>query len=311
MEKASAMDAIVSASRNFALMAGVDPKRLGEKPASMMQAERVKQASQLQDLLGQISIEGQMRKLESTDKEKILQLAGRAYIYDPKTKKLRLIEGQELQKEMDGVEKAKERYYNTRADYVEEMKRLAPKKFASMEAERNELKTSTLKAFTEKSDLLKKLGKVEAAFDPKKVGPVTARMQETFATYGGKDGDKQAYRAKAGRILADYIKSISGAAVTDKERKFLSSQIPNVKMTPEVFKALLADMKNETYDSANTILDVHEKNEKIEVPELREMIDTYYKGPAKDTKIQEYANQYNLSYDQASSILKGRGYGKK
>ena len=60
---------------------------------------------------------------------------------------------------------------------------------------------------------------------------------------GGKVGDQafiegaQNFRSNAGDALAQYLRAMSGLAVSDKERVFLSQSFPSDKMTPTRFKA--------------------------------------------------------------------------
>jgi hypothetical protein len=53
-------------------------------------------------------------------------------------------------------------------------------------------------------------------------------------------------------MLAAYVKSISGAAVTDQEFERLATQMPSLKDNPERFQLMLTNFKDETV-RANTV----------------------------------------------------------
>ena len=83
----------------------------------------------------------------------------------------------------------------------------------------------------------------------------------------------------------------------------------------DIAKYLQAEKESAAYQKAQVIKseaedfkNIHGRYPKIYNPETAPTAAP--KGLTKDSKIQDYATQYGLQYDQAEKILKGRGYGQ-
>lgn len=112
--------------------------------------------------------------------------------------------------------------------------------------EKNQPRESTRKNFAESTNLLNKIDSAVSGFDPNAIGPAKGRLNKALTTMYGLDPKDAAYQANVGTIMADYIKSISGAAVSDQERAALSKLVPNTAMTPDVFKSVLQNFRKST-----------------------------------------------------------------
>jgi hypothetical protein len=62
---------------------------------------------------------------------------------------------------------------------------------------------------------------------------------------GNDDAKMSAFKSRIGRTLSAYTKSISGTAVSEPEREFLSKQIPNEKLDDKTFVEKLNDFRRE------------------------------------------------------------------
>jgi hypothetical protein len=84
--------------------------------------------------------------------------------------------------------------------------------------------------------MLQDIGKAKAGVD---TGPVAARRNALAGKFGLDDPNISSFRAMVGDQLASYIRSISGAAASDRERAFLMQNIPKVEDSDAVFEAKL------------------------------------------------------------------------
>jgi hypothetical protein len=78
------------------------------------------------------------------------------------------------------------------------------------------------------------LGEKEAAgFN---TGPIMGRGHALAREFGWADSTKAGWNTELKHALVTYIKSISGAAVTDNEREYLKKIMPNINMQDDEFK---------------------------------------------------------------------------
>lgn len=85
-------------------------------------------------------------------------------------------------------------------------------------------------------DSLRDIMARKAAID---TGPFAARRNAIAGKLGIDDPDISAFRASVGDSLATYIRSLSGAAVSDRERAFLVANVPKMEDNDAVFNAKL------------------------------------------------------------------------
>jgi hypothetical protein len=135
-----------------------------------------------------------------------------------------------------------------------------------------------------------------------KTGWASQKQHELGKFTGVQDPDRAALTQLVGTNLADYVKSISGAAVSEQEAQRLLRNIPNMEDPANVFDRKLKEFNK----TLNNSLKIRYKNMKefqgkmVPKKEVKEEI--------RDSKIEEYAKKYNLDYNKASAILKARGY---
>lgn len=89
------------------------------------------------------------------------------------------------------------------------------------------------------------LAQITALADVVNTGPISSRFQQTERFFGK---DTQAFNLlelKTGKELAEYIKSISGAAVSEQEAQRLAKNIPNVYMSDSQFRDALSDYSDD------------------------------------------------------------------
>jgi hypothetical protein len=83
-------------------------------------------------------------------------------------------------------------------------------------------------------ETLKSLGEMKKGID---TGPLASRKNALAAKVGADDPQVSAFRAAVGDQLSAYIKGLSGAAVSDKERAFLIQNVPKMEDNDQVFEA--------------------------------------------------------------------------
>lgn len=74
-------------------------------------------------------------------------------------------------------------------------------------------------------------------------GPINAQVQRGLKVAGRNDKNYEIFRNRINKQLADYIRSLSGAATTEGERKFLADQMPTDSDNDEQLVAKLQDVK--------------------------------------------------------------------
>lgn len=85
-------------------------------------------------------------------------------------------------------------------------------------------------------DSLKNIMAQKAAID---TGPAASKRNQLASKVGLDDPGVSSFRASVGDSLATYIRSLSGAAVSDRERAFLVQNVPKMEDNDQVFNAKL------------------------------------------------------------------------
>lgn len=74
-------------------------------------------------------------------------------------------------------------------------------------------------------------------------GKISSAVSSAREFFGQGDPEVVNFKAKVGQNLVDYIKSISGAAVTNEERSALTKLVPNISQNDQEFMASLQALK--------------------------------------------------------------------
>lgn len=93
-------------------------------------------------------------------------------------------------------------------------------------------------------------------------GPLAGRMNSVAGVVGMDDAKKSAFRAEVQDQLAQYIKSISGGAVSDSERAALMQNLPNMNDNDETFNKKLDALEKRLAGHRQTDLDNYRKGGK-------------------------------------------------
>jgi hypothetical protein len=101
-----------------------------------------------------------------------------------------------------------------------------------------------ISGLTDLDNALSALDSIESQKDKFDTGPVSNVQNKLAGMIGVDDSKKSAFKAQVGDQLAQYIKSISGAAVSDQERAFLLQNLPTMADNDATFKAKLHIVKS-------------------------------------------------------------------
>lgn len=136
----------------------------------------------------------------------------------------------------------------------------------------------------------------------KDLGPYASRVENLSDLVPGVEQDPDFVKMQqlVGIQLADYVKSISGAQVSEEEAQRLLKNIPNVGDKPKAFKIKLDTFRKELNEAKQNYLD--------NIGKQKESAKKFKEDKKEDPKIKEYAEQYNLDYSKAEKILRARGY---
>lgn len=165
-----------------------------------------------------------------------------------------------------------------REDKLKKESTLSDKQVTDITAIDNSLDTlATIKGLKSKMDT----GKMSAA-------------QNTLAqAIGVDDPNKSAFKSLVQDQLAQYIKSISGAAVSDTERKFLLENLPNVSDNDKTFNAKLEAVQNRLSQSRKRTLENLSKKGKNVSDFSRQELNTT--SSSKPKTVQQNGHTYTLN----------------
>lgn len=142
------------------------------------------------------------------------------------------------QRSLDRQESASERA-SARAEAKESrdfQRELARSDKKAQEAKPSEKQVKEFTDFDNALDSIKSIRSQKGQFD---TGPLAGRMNSVAGLVGLDDADKTAFRSQVQDQLAQYIKSISGGAVSDQERASLIQNIPTMNDNDETFQRKL------------------------------------------------------------------------
>lgn len=105
-----------------------------------------------------------------------------------------------------------------------------------------------VKEFTEFDNALDHIEKIRFNKKSQDTGPVSAAQSKIAQFFGIDDAEKSAFKADVGEQLAQYIKSISGGAVTNEERADLMKNIPSVSDNDDTFNKKLDALESRLAD---------------------------------------------------------------
>lgn len=140
--------------------------------------------------------------------------------------------------------------------------------------------------------------------DQHDTGPVAGRWHTMASWIGMNDADKAAFKADVGDSLAQYIKSISGAAVSEKERRDLIANLPTMNDNDEQFKAKAKMVQDRLEGFRDIELDLMQKQGK----NVENFKSEKSGGGEDDARIDQFMKDNGIeSREEAISILKEEG----
>lgn len=138
---------------------------------------------------------------------------------------------------------------------------LSEKKFGAQEEMRDRLSDKEVKDITAFDDGMRIIDDIENLYQNTDVtsdlGPYASRMEEAsrYVPFMERDTDFVKMQQLVGIQLADYVKSISGAQVSEQEAQRLLKNIPNMQDKPQAFKAKLQQFRKELSDARKDYLE--------------------------------------------------------
>jgi hypothetical protein len=193
-----------------------------------------------------------------------------------------------------------------RDESLEEKKRQFDERMMDKKEQQQKLSEKQVKDLTAFDEGISLLDNISATKDKFDTGPVSSRQNALAQMFGMDDAQKSAFKADVQSNVANYIKSISGAAVSENERKYLLQNMPNMTDNDATFAAKLKTVRDRLERNRNVFLTNVKKSGKNtkEFEPQNQPID----NSKKDAKIENYAQQHNLDYSKAEQILRARGY---
>lgn len=104
-------------------------------------------------------------------------------------------------------------------------------------------------------DLLAELDQVAGMKKMLDTGPIADKVAWLKTTIGAGDPDITTTKQRLGRIMSDYMKKISGSAISDREAQRLANNIPSFKLNDNEFVAALASWRKDLEESRSRFLE--------------------------------------------------------
>jgi len=183
---------------------------------------------------------------------------------------------------------------------------LRERKFEWSKEQKDELsdkQVETLKTFKDGQTLV---DKIKGLSDKTKqfMGPYASKIEEgsKYIPFTERDPNFVEMQQLVGTELANYVRSISGSAVSEPEAQRLAKNIPSMTDKPNEFMRKLQTYESLLKEYTGNAIDSFKKQGKN--PEKFETSQSL----GSDPKIDSYAKQHNMTYEQASALLQARGY---
>lgn len=162
------------------------------------------------------------------------------------------------------------------------------------EAVLSDKQVSTIAEYEKPLKMLDSIISDKANFD---TGPLAGRLNAGASWVGLDDSKKSAFRADVGDALAQYIKGISGAAVSESERRALIGNLPTINDNDKSFMTKAAAVKKRLQELKEVELGLFEKQGK-NVKNFKTAPETTKEEPAKG-KIHVSNGTDTLEIDEA------------
>jgi hypothetical protein len=160
---------------------------------------------------------------------------------------------------------------------------------------------------------LDKIEELKPAFD---TGAIEGRVAKFRENIGLDDAGMSAYRARIGRMVSDYIRSISGLSTTDKERAELQANTIATTKSDETFLETLKQFREDVKRHRDVTLQGYKQYGGKDIDRMIEKnVGTgkqTEQAPSaqQDPKIKAWADKYGKTYEESEKTLRARGYGK-
>lgn len=140
------------------------------------------------------------------------------------------------------------------------------------QAQKNELSDKQLKDITSQDNAINFINDIRSFKEQNKidVGQLADKRNLAAQAVNMDDPKVSTFRAMVGQQLAEYVKSISGAAVSDQERAILAKLIPKMDDSNETFNAKLDQLQGKLSKFKDRELDLVSKAQGKDVSKLKQ-----------------------------------------
>ena len=161
-----------------------------------------------------------------------------------------------------------------------------------------------VKEFTEFDNALDSIKSIRAQKSSQDTGPLSALQSNVAQFVGMDDSEKSAFKSEVQDQLAQYIKSISGGAVSDQERASLMQNIPKMSDNDETF--------NKKLDALEARLERNRQNAVTNAQKMGKNVKEFERAPSQpkaSTKIRVSNGKETLEIDESDlSDAEADGY---
>lgn len=173
---------------------------------------------------------------------------------------------------------------DTRIKQAEQREERMTDMFKNKKIQQDELSDKQTSEIAELNNIENMSNRIKEIKSKVNTGPVASRLKDLSSAVLGDTGpgvsqDFIALRQLTGMNLADYIKSISAATVTDKERQILIKNIPNMNDDDTTFNTKMKEFEKTLNEVKQTKLTNIKKFQGKDVSGKKETPDSQVKAP--------------------------------
>ena len=189
--------------------------------------------------------------------------------------------------------------------------KLSEKRFEFTKSEKDELSDKQLGDLNNFDNILRLSDEINLRKKSIDTGPLQSAKEKALSFFGANDPEFASFKSDTIDQLVSYIRSISGTAVSDQERKLLVNSVPDVSDNDAVFEAKLKAFQDRVKNNKNIFIENVKKQQgklvKAPKQEANKKEEVY--SPEIEARIQNVlkANKGRVTRDQVIEALKKAG----
>jgi len=185
---------------------------------------------------------------------------------------------------------------------------LATDKFAHDIRKDSQLSGKQIEDITSLDHTLGSIGRIDGLFKDAKTGIIIGKAQTVAQLAGLAPPVFTKLKVESDNMLANYVKYISGAQVSDREREMFEAMMPRVDDHPNTFRAKLDQFKVMTESHREDFIRAIKTGQPLKEGTLKDLekasapFMTEYRSSKSKNKASDKASSYKEAIQNASSL---------